>query len=67
MTEPTWPAQKASQGDYLTDPLPPVNTLIGGELAWRQHDGRHTNAPNFPAFYEWAGRYITSPGPTSAK
>jgi acetyl esterase/lipase len=49
-------------GDYLTDKMPPVNELIGGELAWRQHDGGHTNVPNFPAFYEWAGRYISSPG-----
>ncbi len=49
-------------GDYLTDKTPAVNTLIGGELAWRQHDGGHTNVPNFPAFFEWAGRYITSPG-----
>jgi hypothetical protein len=49
-------------GDYLTDKMPPVNTLIGGELAWRQHDGGHTNVPNFPAFFEWAGRNIASPG-----
>jgi hypothetical protein len=49
-------------GDYVTDKMPPVNSLIGGELAWRQHDGGHTNVPNFPAFFEWAGRYISSPG-----
>jgi hypothetical protein len=49
-------------GDYLTDKLPAVNALIGGELAWRQHDGGHTNIPNFPAFYEWAGGYISTPG-----
>ena len=49
-------------GDYLTDKMPAVNKLIGGELAWRQHDGGHTNVPNFPAFYEWAGRYIATPG-----
>jgi hypothetical protein len=49
-------------GDYLTDKMPEVNTLIGGELAWRQHDGGHTNVPNFPAFFEWAGRYISTPG-----
>jgi hypothetical protein len=49
-------------GNYLTDPLPPVNTLIGGELAWRQHSGGHTNVPNFPTFFEWAGRYIPAPG-----
>jgi hypothetical protein len=49
-------------GDYLTDKMPAVNTLIGGELAWRQHDGGHTNVPNYPAFYEWAGQYISTPG-----
>jgi hypothetical protein len=54
-------------GDYLTDTLPAINTLIGGELAWRQHDGGHTNVPNFPAFYEWAGRYISSPGLNNKK
>jgi hypothetical protein len=48
-------------GDYLTDKMPPVNTLIGGELAWRQHSGGHTNIPNFPAFFEWAGHYISAP------
>ncbi|HEY7309834.1 MAG TPA: hypothetical protein VH643_10790 [Gemmataceae bacterium] len=50
-------------GDYLTDKMPAVNTLIGGKLAWRQHDGGHTNVPNFPAFFEWAGRSISAPGP----
>jgi hypothetical protein len=54
-------------GDYLTDKMPAVNTLIGGELAWRQHSGGHTNIPNFPAFYQWAGRYISSPGLTKKK
>jgi hypothetical protein len=54
-------------GNYLTDKMPPVDTLIGGELAWRQHSGGHTNVPNFPTFFEWAGRYITSPGLTKKK
>jgi hypothetical protein len=54
-------------GNYLTDKMPAVNTLIGGELAWRQHDGGHTNVPNFPAFYEWAGGYISTPGLTKKK
>ena len=54
-------------GNYLTDPLPDVKALIGGELAWRQHDGGHDNTPNFPAFYEWAGRYIESPGLSKKK
>ena len=49
-------------GDYLSDKMPPVKTLIGGELAWRQHEGGHTNVPNFPAFFEWAGKYISAPG-----
>jgi hypothetical protein len=49
-------------GDYLTDKMPAVNKLIGGELAWRQHDGGHTNVPNFPAFFEWAGQYVSTPG-----
>jgi lysophospholipase L1-like esterase len=48
-------------GDYLTDKVPPVNTLIGGELAWRQHSGGHTNIPNFPTFFEWAGHRISAP------
>jgi hypothetical protein len=56
-----------TSGDYLTDKRPAVNTLIGGELAWRQHDGGHTNVPNFPAFYEWAGQYISTPGLTKKK
>jgi len=56
-----------TSGDYLSEKMPAVNTLVGGELAWRQHDGGHTNTPNFPAFYEWAGRYISSPGLSKKK
>lgn len=48
-------------GDYLTDPMPPVNQLIGGELAWRQHSGGHESTPNWPSFFEWVGRYIAAP------
>jgi lysophospholipase L1-like esterase len=48
-------------GDYLTDEMPPVNHLIGGELAWRQHDGGHEVTPNWPAFFDWASRYISAP------
>jgi hypothetical protein len=54
-------------GDYLTDKMPAVDRLIGGELAWRQHSGGHTNVPNFPTFFEWAGQYISSPGLTKKK
>ncbi|MHB8636527.1 MAG: GDSL-type esterase/lipase family protein [Fimbriimonadaceae bacterium] len=48
-------------GDYLTDPMPPVNTLIGGELAWRQHDGGHEVTPNWPTFFDWIAQYISAP------
>ena len=48
-------------GDYLTDPMPPVKTLIGGELAWRQHEGGHDVTPNWPAFFDWVQRFIKSP------
>ncbi len=48
-------------GNYLTDPMPPINQLIGGELAWRQHDGGHEVTPNWPSFFDWAGRYISAP------
>jgi hypothetical protein len=48
-------------GDYLTDEMPPVGKLIGGELAWRQHEGGHTADPNFPAFFDWVGQYIKAP------
>ena len=51
-----------TKGDYLTDKMPAVDTLIGGELTWRQHGGGHTNIPNFPTFFEWAGKYISAPG-----
>ncbi len=48
-------------GNYLTDPMPPVNQLIGGELAWRQHDGGHDVTPNWPAFFKWVSAYIKAP------
>jgi hypothetical protein len=48
-------------GDYLADALPPVNQLIGGDLAWRQHDGGHDLTPNWPAFFQWVSAYISAP------
>jgi (4-O-methyl)-D-glucuronate---lignin esterase len=47
--------------DYRAAPLPPVGQLIGGELAWRQHDGGHEMTPNWPTFFEWISRYIEAP------
>jgi lysophospholipase L1-like esterase len=48
-------------GDYLSEPMPPVEKLIGGELAWRQHAGGHDVTPNWPSFFEWVSNYIKSP------
>jgi len=46
-------------GDYHTAKMPPVNQgLLDGQLAWRQHDGGHTDAPNMKWFIQWADRFI---------
>lgn len=45
--------------DYHTAKMPPVNTgLLDGQLAWRQHDGGHTDAPNMKYFIEWADKMM---------
>jgi hypothetical protein len=39
--------------------MPPVNQgLTDGPLAWRQHDGGHTDAPNMKWFILWADKFI---------
>lgn len=53
--------------DYRSDPLPPVGQLIGGELAWRQHEGGHTVTPNWPSFFRWIDGYIKAPPVASSK
>lgn len=41
--------------DYQHAMLPtPETDLLEGELAWRQHRGGHTDAPNISAFLIWA-------------
>ncbi len=48
--------------DYRTAKMPPVNQgLLDGQLAWRQHDGGHTDAPNMKWFIEWANKFIGRP------
>jgi hypothetical protein len=43
--------------DYLSEKMPPVNTgLLDGQLAWRQHDGGHTDAPNVSYFIRWVDK-----------
>lgn len=47
------------EGDYKTAQMPPMNHgLLDGKLAWRQHDGGHTDAPNMKYFIEWADKWI---------
>jgi RNA polymerase sigma factor (sigma-70 family) len=52
-------------GDYLSVSMPPANTLIGGELAWRQHGGGVDLNPNWPAFFDWAASFfgVQTPAP----
>jgi hypothetical protein len=45
--------------DYLSEKMPPMLTdMLDGELAWRQHDGGHTDAPNFKYFIPWASKFL---------
>ena len=45
--------------DYRTVKMPPVNIgLLDGQLAWRQHDGGHTDGPNWKYFLAWADKII---------
>jgi hypothetical protein len=50
--------------DYHTAKMPPVNDgLLDGQLAWRQHDGGHTDAPNWKYFIPWADKFLHRAGP----
>jgi len=45
--------------DYNNVTLPPVNEgLLDGQLAWRQHDGGHTDGPNWKYFIPWANKFL---------
>jgi len=49
--------------DYHAAKMPPVNTgLLDGQLAWRQHDGGHTDAPNWKYFIPWADKFLHRAG-----
>lgn len=46
-----------------TAEFPPIGTALkSGDLAFRQHEGGHIAAPNWPYFLEFAGRYLHAPG-----
>jgi hypothetical protein len=44
--------------DYTKEKMPAVNVMIGGQLAWRQHDGGHTDQPNWKYFIPWADKML---------
>ena len=45
--------------DYKKEVMPPMLTdMLDGQLAWRQHDGGHTDAPNFKFFIPWANKNL---------
>jgi lysophospholipase L1-like esterase len=48
--------------DYRSEKMPPVNQgLLTGRLAWRQHDGGHTDGPNWKYFIPWASAQLGLP------
>jgi lysophospholipase L1-like esterase len=48
--------------DYRMAKMPQVNAgILDSELAWRQHDGGHTDAPNWKYFLAWADRFFKRP------
>ncbi|HJX71143.1 MAG TPA: hypothetical protein VJ346_04305, partial [Bacteroidales bacterium] len=50
------------QGIIMNDPKPVVNkAYIEGNLAYRYHEGGHTDAPDWPAFWQFAAKYIKTP------
>jgi hypothetical protein len=50
--------------DYHTARMPAGNVgLLIGQLAWRQHDGGHTDGPNWKYFIPWADKFLHHSGP----
>ena len=48
--------------DLGTTEFPPMETaLTDGDLAFREHRFGHTPGPNWPAFLDFAGRYLKGP------
>lgn len=53
---------------YMEETMPPVNTdLLDGQLAWRQHDGGHTDVPNIPHFVTWMQKQWSADDKTNPK
>jgi len=48
--------------DYNKEKMPAVNvSMLDGQLAWRQHDGGHTDGPNWKYFIPWADKLLKRP------
>jgi len=49
--------------DMGASSLPTMGTpLIDGDIGFRQHNGGHTDEPNWPTFLTFASRYLHGPG-----
>ena len=45
--------------DYHKEIMHPVNVgILEGQLAWRQHDGGHTDGPNWKYFIAWVDKFF---------
>jgi len=45
--------------NYNKEKMPAVNvSMLDGQLAWRQHDGGHTDGPNWKYFIPWADKML---------
>jgi lysophospholipase L1-like esterase len=50
--------------DYKSARMPPMNVgLLEGKLAWRQHDGGHTDLQNWKYFLPWASKALNYAAP----
>jgi hypothetical protein len=66
LASPVW-TLLGRKGLSVTE-FPPIETpAIAGDIAFRQHSGGHTPAPNWPTFIEFASRYITAPQPKTLR
>jgi hypothetical protein len=54
--------------DYNKEKMPAVNvSMLDGHLAWRQHDGGHTDGPNWKYFIPWADKFLKHTSSVSAR
>lgn len=53
------------KGLGTTETPAPDTALLGGDLAFREHTGGHSDAPDWPAFLEFAQKYFEPSGETA--